>query len=162
MKQEYEDIESLFEDTSSLSVKERTLRTKSINFLKKLRVRNREELTSITREELMSMKYGGEITVGYIEKHLNKYGLRFRELIDEADPNNTDSNSSSLNKSIGDLNLSSRAYSCLEKIGLNEDSKIGELAERTEDELSSIQGLGRTTLRDLKRSLEDFNVYLRR
>ncbi len=66
-----------------------------------------------------------------------------------------------LNRKISDLNLTVRVEKCLDSIGLSLDSEISELIRKSGDDLLSISKFGKTCLREVKRKLNDVDLYLR-
>ena len=57
--------------------------------------------------------------------------------------------------SIDELNLSVRAKRCLEKAGID---TIEKLIETSDDKLKAIEGMGATSLSDIKNALVEFKV----
>jgi len=59
--------------------------------------------------------------------------------------------------SIADLDLSVRASNCIESAQVR---SVGDLVQRTEDELLGVRSFGKTSLREVKRKLEDLGLTL--
>ena len=62
-----------------------------------------------------------------------------------------------LNMSVDDLDLTVRARNCLESAVIK---TVGELVSRTEQDLLSVRSFGRTSLREVKRRLEELGLSL--
>jgi DNA-directed RNA polymerase subunit alpha len=59
---------------------------------------------------------------------------------------------------IEDLNLSVRSYNCLKREGVN---TVGELVQKTEQELTDIRNFGQKSIDEVKAKLEDLGLSLR-
>jgi DNA-directed RNA polymerase subunit alpha len=62
-----------------------------------------------------------------------------------------------LNMSINDLDLSVRASNCLESARIN---TVADLVQQTDADLLKVRSFGRTSLREVKRKLQDMNLSL--
>jgi DNA-directed RNA polymerase subunit alpha len=58
---------------------------------------------------------------------------------------------------VTELELSVRASNCLETAKIR---SVGELVQRTEDELLAVRSFGRTSLREVKSELEKIGLHL--
>ncbi len=58
---------------------------------------------------------------------------------------------------IGELDLSVRAGNCLESANIH---TVGELVQKDENELLTVRSFGKTSLREVKRKLEELGVSL--
>ena len=99
-----------------------------------------------------------------LRKHLNPFVQYFElgeQLVESAPtevPHEIDSElQQKLNMSIHELELSVRSNNCLEAAKIE---TVGQLASRTEAELLKIRSFGKTSLREVKRKLEDLGVSL--
>ena len=63
-----------------------------------------------------------------------------------------------LNKPVADLNLSVRARKCMNRLGLN---TLGELINRTADELLESKNFGMTSLTEVREKLRQYGLNLR-
>jgi DNA-directed RNA polymerase subunit alpha len=63
-----------------------------------------------------------------------------------------------LNKSVSELNLSVRARKCMNRLGIN---TIGELVNRSADELLESKNFGMTSLNEVREKLRQLNISLR-
>jgi DNA-directed RNA polymerase subunit alpha len=64
-----------------------------------------------------------------------------------------------LEKKIEDLDLSVRSYNCLKRAGIN---TVGELTQRTEEEMMRVRNLGRKSLKEVVTKLREIGLDLRR
>src|SRR5204863_6285242 len=63
-----------------------------------------------------------------------------------------------LNKPVSDLNLSVRARKCMNRLGIN---TVGDLANRSADELLESKNFGMTSLTEVREKLRQLNISLR-
>jgi DNA-directed RNA polymerase subunit alpha len=63
-----------------------------------------------------------------------------------------------LNKPVADLNLSVRARKCMNRLGIN---TLGELIQRTADELLESKNFGMTSLTEVRDKLRAYGLSLR-
>ena len=63
-----------------------------------------------------------------------------------------------LSKPIDDLELSVRSRKCMDRMGIK---SIGELCEKSENELASAKNFGRVSLNEIKKRLQETNLSLR-
>jgi DNA-directed RNA polymerase subunit alpha len=61
-------------------------------------------------------------------------------------------------KKIEDLDLSQRSYNCLKRAGIN---TIGELAQKTEEEMMRVRNLGRKSLKEIMQKLREHGFELK-
>lgn len=62
-----------------------------------------------------------------------------------------------LNMQIGDLDMSVRATNCLESANIR---TVADLIQKSETDLLAVRSFGKTSLREVKRKLEDMNLHL--
>ncbi|MBN2540910.1 MAG: DNA-directed RNA polymerase subunit alpha [Bacilli bacterium] len=62
-----------------------------------------------------------------------------------------------LEKPIEDLDLSVRSYNCLKRAGIH---TLGELIEKTEEDMMKVRNLGKKSLKEVKQKLEEMNLSL--
>ena len=65
--------------------------------------------------------------------------------------------SRSLEKPIEDLDLSVRSYNCLKRAGIH---TLGELIEKTEEDMMKVRNLGKKSLKEVKQKLEELDLSL--
>ena len=63
-----------------------------------------------------------------------------------------------LNKPVSDLNLSVRARKCMNRLGIN---SLGELINRSADELLEAKNFGMTSLNEVREKLQQYGLTLR-
>ncbi len=59
---------------------------------------------------------------------------------------------------IDDLDLSVRSFNCLKRAGIN---TVADLAQKTEDDMMKVRNLGRKSLDEVKKKLEELGLSLR-
>lgn len=64
-----------------------------------------------------------------------------------------------LEKKIEELDLSVRSYNCLKRAGIN---TVGELSQKTEEEMMRVRNLGRKSLKEVVQKLREIGLDLRR
>ncbi len=62
-----------------------------------------------------------------------------------------------LNMQVGDLDMSVRATNCLESANIR---TVADLIQKSETDLLAVRSFGKTSLREVKRKLEDMNLHL--
>jgi len=65
--------------------------------------------------------------------------------------------SRNLEKPIEDLDLSVRSYNCLKRAGIH---SLGELIEKTEEDMMKVRNLGKKSLKEVKQKLEELGLSL--
>lgn len=65
--------------------------------------------------------------------------------------------SRNLEKPIEDLDLSVRSYNCLKRAGIH---SLGELIEKTEEDMTKVRNLGKKSLKEVKQKLEELGLGL--
>ena len=97
-----------------------------------------------------------------LRKHLNPF-VQYSEIgtdtLTEEVMSATDEDLELLRKlqlPISELELSVRASNCLESGRIRQ---LGDLVQRTEDELLALRSFGRTSLREVKKKLEDLGLH---
>lgn len=98
-----------------------------------------------------------------LRKHLNPFVQYFdlggEKVSEEASANASvdDELIRKLNMRVNDLDMSVRAMNCLESANIQ---TVGQLVQRTETDLLTVRSFGKTSLREVKRRLEDMNLSL--
>ena len=59
---------------------------------------------------------------------------------------------------IDDLDLSVRSFNCLKRAGIN---TVADLAQKSEDDMMKVRNLGRKSLDEVKKKLEELGLSLR-
>ena len=63
-----------------------------------------------------------------------------------------------LETTIEDMDLSVRSFNCLKRAGIN---TIADLVDKTEDDMMKVRNLGRKSLDEVKKKLDEFGVSLK-
>ena len=69
-----------------------------------------------------------------------------------------DDSSKVLDMTIEDLDLSVRSFNCLKRSNIN---TVADLAEKTEDDMMKVRNLGRKSLEEVKKKLEELGLTLK-
>jgi DNA-directed RNA polymerase subunit alpha len=143
------------------------LSVRSRNCLKKMNVRTLGDLTRVSEEHLLSSKNFGETSLLEIKEILSSKGLRLGQSLEDGGgverrfPGHqplTEQEQAVLNKSVSELNLSVRARKCMNRLGIN---TLGELIQRTADELLESKNFGMTSLTEVRERLRQHGLTLR-
>lgn len=112
---------------------------------------------SIRPEEAISKSAG--IMVAHLKLFQNMAGIPPED--EETEGTFTEvpeSNSSkTLEMTIEDLDLSVRSYNCLKRAGIN---TVAELAQKSEDDMMKVRNLGRKSLEEVKKKLQELDLAL--
>lgn len=114
---------------------------------------------SLRPEEAVSKAAG--ILVMHLKLFQNMDGLPEEEEEEEASfPEEEEDNSSKvLDMTIEDLELSVRSFNCLKRANIN---TVADLAEKTEDDMMKVRNLGRKSLEEVKKKLEELGLTLKK
>lgn len=150
------------------------LSVRSRNALKKMNIATLGDLLRVREADLLAFKNFGETSLSEIKALLAARGLRLGQLAEQApatppptafggEPSlmaiDGDVPEELLEKSVGELELSVRSRKALQRLDIQ---SIGELAQRTEDELLGCKNFGQTSLNEIKQILGSFGLSLRR
>lgn len=113
---------------------------------------------SLRPEEAVSKAAG--ILVMHLKLFQNMDGLPDETEEEEASfPEEVEDDSSKvLEMTIEDLDLSVRSFNCLKRANIN---TVADLAEKTEDDMMKVRNLGRKSLEEVKKKLEELGLALR-
>ncbi len=143
------------------------LSVRSRNCLRKMNIRTLGDLTRVTEAQLLSSKNFGETSLMEIKDMMNSRGLRLGQSLEEGSPFErfrplqpqlSEAEQAVLNKPVSDLNLSVRARKCMNRLGL---SNVGDLVQRTADELLETKNFGMTSLSEIREKLAHLGLKLR-
>ncbi len=148
------------------------LSVRARNCLNKMNIRNLGDLVTKTEEELLAYKNFGETSLQEIKQMLAQKGLRlgmFREnpaAVASAGAGGPGAPADEprraqdeiLKKPIGELELSVRSKNCMERLNIR---TIGDLVQRSEQDLLSVKNFGQTSLSEIKQKLADLGLSLR-
>lgn len=142
------------------------LSVRSRNCLSAMGLNSLGDLTEVSEQELLSGKNFGETSLQEIRDMLDPLGLSIgmnlhqahqRDLeIDNADLSPQEQ--ALLSRPTSDLNLSVRARKCMLRLGIQ---TIGQLVQRTADELLSSRNFGVTSLNEIRGQLTEMGLKLR-
>lgn len=113
---------------------------------------------SLRPEEAVSKAAG--ILVMHLKLFQNMDGLPEEEEEEEATfpEEEEDDSSKVLDMTIEDLDLSVRSFNCLKRANIN---TVADLAEKTEDDMMKVRNLGRKSLEEVKKKLEELGLALK-
>ncbi len=116
---------------------------------------------SLRPEEAVSKAAG--ILVMHLKLFQNMDGLPEEEEEEEEEEatfpeEEEDDSSKVLDMTIEDLDLSVRSFNCLKRANIN---TVADLAEKTEDDMMKVRNLGRKSLEEVKKKLEELGLTLK-
>lgn len=144
------------------------LSVRSRNCLKKMSIRTLGDLLKTTEQELLSYKNFGETSLSEIKALLAQKGLRLGQSLEPGElpmsrrapvslPDNVAPEI--LGKTVADMELSVRSRKALQRLNI---MSVGELAQRTEQELLACKNFGQTSLNEIKHQLSQMGLSLRK
>jgi DNA-directed RNA polymerase subunit alpha len=158
---------SRFSQVLEIPVTDFELSVRARNCLKKMNIKTLGDLTRVGEQQLLSSKNFGETSLQEIKEMLATKGLRLGQSIEEgahyerrfapAQPMN-EQEAAVLGKPVTDLNLSVRARKCMNRLGIN---SLGDLVQRTADELLESKNFGMTSLNEVREKLRQYGLTLR-
>jgi DNA-directed RNA polymerase subunit alpha len=160
-------VNSRFSQVLEIPVTDFELSVRSRNCLKKMNIRTLGDLTRVSEQQLLSSKNFGETSLGEIKEILSSKGLRLGQSLEEGSQferrftstdNLSEQEQAVLNKPVAELNLSVRARKCMNRLGI---STLGELIQRTADELLESKNFGMTSLNEVREKLRQYGLTLR-
>jgi DNA-directed RNA polymerase subunit alpha len=158
---------SKFSQVLEIPVTDFELSVRSRNCLKKMNIRTLGDLTRVSEQQLLSSKNFGETSLTEIKEMLGTKGLRLGQSLEEGAQNEmryrpqqplSEQEQAVLNKPVSDLNLSVRARKCMNRLGIN---TMGELVQRTAEELLESKNFGQTSLAEVREKLGQYGLTLR-
>ncbi len=157
---------SKFAQVLEIPVTDFELSVRSRNCLKKMNIRTLGDLTRVSESQLLSSKNFGETSLLEIKEILGAKGLRLGQALEDGGgferryvPQQvSDKDQATYNAPVSDLNLSVRARKCMNRLGIN---TIGELLQRTADELLESKNFGMTSLNEVREKLRTMGLNLR-
>jgi len=143
------------------------LSVRSRNCLRKMKLETIGDLLNITEAELLSYKNFGETSLYEIKLILSSKGLRLGMALEEKqaaaeeglEASATAEEESFLNKSVDELQLSVRAWKCVQKLNIR---TLGDLTQKTEAELLGVKNFGVTSLNEIKKAISNLGLSLRK
>jgi DNA-directed RNA polymerase subunit alpha len=148
------------------------LSVRSRNCLKKMNIKNLGDLVQRTETELLAYKNFGETSLSEIKQLLAskglKLGVKLDELLEQVPEESLQralkpaiigqENEDVLSLPVTKLQLSVRARRCIETLNIR---TLGELVQKTPQELMSVRNFGQTSLAEVKEQLAKFGLSLR-
>ncbi len=145
------------------------LSVRSRNCLRQMGVHTLNDLLRTTEAELLTYKNFGETSLCEIKNLLDNQHLQLGQttrgepsaMVQSPAPAPAAPAANAvenMSRSVSDMELSVRSRKCLQWMGI---ATMGELAEKTEHELISIQNFGQTSLNEIKTQLERFGLSFR-
>jgi DNA-directed RNA polymerase subunit alpha len=156
-----------FSQVLEIPVTDFELSVRSRNCLKKMNIRTLGDLTRVSEAQLLSSKNFGETSLNEIKEMMASKGLRLGQSLEEGAQNEmrfrpqqplSEQEQAVLNKPVSDLNLSVRARKCMNRLGIN---TLGDLIQRTADELLESKNFGQTSLAEVREKLGVHGLTLR-
>jgi DNA-directed RNA polymerase subunit alpha len=158
---------SRFSQVLEIPVTDFELSVRSRNCLKKINIRTLGDLTRISEQHLLSSKNFGETSLLEIKEMMASKGLHLGQSLEDGAEAEvryrpqqplSPEEQAVLNKPVSDLNLSVRARKCMNRLGIN---MLGELVQRTGDELLESKNFGMTSLTEVREKLGQLGLTLR-
>ena len=142
------------------------LSVRSRNCLEALNIQTLGDLTHVTDQDLLNGRNFGETSLQEVRELLSAHGLRvgqnvgtgrFHEPVFVA-ASLSPQEQAVVSMPLSALNLSVRARKCVARLGL---TTVGELVQKTPDELLSSRNFGVTSLNEIRAKLGEVNLKLR-
>jgi len=148
-------------------ISEFELSVRSRNCLAKMNIKTLGDLVQKTEQDLLSYKNFGETSLSEIKQVLASRGLRLGMKIEEVYEKGIEpatpafygaQDEEVLKIPVTKLQLSVRARRCLETLGVK---TLGELIQKTEQELLEVRNFGQTSLSEIKEQLAKYGLTLK-
>jgi DNA-directed RNA polymerase subunit alpha len=141
------------------------LSVRSRNCLQGMNIYTLGDLTEVSEQELLAGKNFGETSLQEIRQMLEAQGLRIGQNLHKVHnhqvaveiQNLTPAEQAKLNQPVSELNLSVRSRKCMVRLGIN---TVGQLIQRTADELLASRNFGVTSLNEIRSKLAELNLRL--
>ncbi len=141
------------------------LSVRSRNCLGAMHITTLGDLTEISEQELLAGKNFGETSLMEIRELLAAHGLHIGQNLHKvhardsfADQNLSPEEQALMNRPISDLNLSVRSRKCMTRLSIQ---TIGQILQRTPDELLASRNFGVTSLNEIRAKLSELSLKLR-
>ena len=158
---------------SEVPISDFELSVRSRNCLKKMDIKSVGDLLRVTEQELLSFKNFGETSLNEIKALLSSKNLRLGQAAEGgsatvggaivrrpvAESTGPELPNEIYSKQIQEMELSVRSRKALQRLNI---MTIGELLQRTEDELLGCKNFGHTSLNEIKQALTTLGVTLRK
>lgn len=148
-----------------MTIEDLDLSVRSFNCLKRAGIETVGDLVEKTLDDMMKVRNLGRKSLEEVERKLAMMGLSFKETPAEEVPIMGDVIEGRLEViepdysdwTIEELDLSVRSYNCLKRAGIN---TVGELIQKTEEELSKVRNLGYPSIKEIKNKLATLGLSL--
>lgn len=172
--------EARLEQLLSRPVTDFELSVRSRNCLASMNIQSLGDLTRVTEPDLLQGKNFGETSLVEIRELMQAHGLRIGQNLQPSKPKDaawqgtatggpvgsyailpadlSPQEQAMLARSVTDLNLSVRARKCMARLGI---TSLGELIQRTPDELLATKNFGVTSLNEIRQQLGEISLKLR-
>ncbi|MGH7142727.1 MAG: DNA-directed RNA polymerase subunit alpha C-terminal domain-containing protein [Planctomycetota bacterium] len=140
------------------------LSVRSRNCLAKMGIRTLGDIVTKSESELLNYKNFGETSLAEIKAILSNKNLRLGMTLDHGKlahrdrMRGADASNSVLNRPVTDIEFSVRARRCMQRLNIE---TIGDLCQKTEQELTSTKNFGETSLNEVKQRLGEMGLGLR-
>lgn len=148
------------------------LTVRSRNCLASMNLLTLGDLTKVSETELLQGKNFGETSLDEIRELMTAHGLSIGQELQAAPPREptwtapsffqqldlSPQEQAQLSRPVADLNLSVRARKCMARLGI---TTVGELIQRTPDELLATKNFGVTSLNEIRQQLTELSLKLR-
>ncbi len=141
------------------------LSVRARNCLKKMNIRTLGDLVRTTESQLLEYKNFGETSLEEIKNMLTSRGLHLGQALEEPEEfslkgfeDTKVKNEGVLATPIEQIGFSQRVSKALEMLGVK---SLGELADKTAEELLACQNFGQTSLNEVKQRLAEYGLTLR-
>ncbi len=164
---EEEQVSIQYRQVMEVPITDFELSVRSRNCLKRMNIRTLGDLTRVSEPQLLASKNFGETSLDEIKIIMNAKQLRIGQSLEQGQQyefryrpqqNLSPEEQAMLNKPVSDLNLSVRARKCMNRLNI---STLGELCQRTADELLEAKNFGQTSLTEVREKLTQCNLKLR-
>ncbi len=164
---EEEQVSIMHRQVMEIPITDFELSVRSRNCLKRMNIRTLGDMTRVTESQLLASKNFGETSLEEIRAVMNAKGLRIGQSLEQGQQyefryrpsqNLSPEEQATLNKPVSDLNLSVRARKCMNRLNI---TTLGELIQRTADELLEAKNFGMTSLTEVRERLVLHNLKLR-
>src|SRR4029078_9282056 len=161
-----EQISAIHRQVMEVPITDFELSVRSRNCLKRMNIRTLGDLTRVTESQLLASKNFGETSLDEIRNIMNAKGLRIGQSLEQGQQyefryrpqqNLSPEEQATLNKPVTDLNLSVPARKCMNRLNI---TTLGELIQRTADELLEAKNFGMTSLNEVRDRLPPHNPKL--
>ena len=131
----------------STDIEQLNFSIRTYNCLKRAGIESLDVLAYFTEEELRKVRNLGQRSFEEIVAKMQEYGIHFET--EEEEKN------SKFSTDMVQLNLSTRAYTCLKREGIK---SLDELADMTEERLRNVRGLGKSTFEEIVNKMQEYGI----